>query len=166
VHRIWSLDIELLETFYAHENFDNFGDSVSISGNTVIVGAWQESSETGIDGNEDDNSLSGSGAAYVIVRDVTTNKWSQQAYLKASNAELYDEFDYSVDISGETIVVGAWQEEPQSSLYNSGAAYVFVRDGNTWSEQQYLKASNAGWDDKFGCSVSISGDTTAVGAKE
>ena len=60
------------------------GISVAVSGDTVVVGAFSESSNaTGINGNQDDNSAARAGAAYVFVRNGTT--WSQQAYLKASN---------------------------------------------------------------------------------
>ncbi|MCZ8240149.1 MAG: FG-GAP repeat protein [Leptospiraceae bacterium] len=103
--------------------------------------------------------------------------WSQQAYLKAPNAEANDQFGYSVSISGDTIVVGAiYEDSNQTTITNgatassnniavdSGAAYVFVRSGSNWSHQAYLKAPNAEAGDVFGYSVSISGDTIVVGA--
>jgi hypothetical protein len=92
------------------------------------------------------------GAAYVFVPDGTS--WSQQAYLKASNAEASDNFGYSVSVSGDTIVVGAYLEDSNAvgvdgdednddgSTTDSGAAYVFVRSGTDWSQLAYLKASN------------------------
>src|SRR5690606_29875211 len=116
--------------------------------------------------------VSSSGAAYAFVRNGT--EWTQQAYLKASNTGANDYFGYSVSISGDTIVVGAIYEDSNATGVNgnqnnngasgSGAAYVFVRDGTTWTQQAYLKASNTGADDYFGYSVSISGDTIVVGA--
>ena len=54
---------------------------------------------------------------------------------------------------------------PNESAGNAGAAYVFVRSGTTWSQQAYLKASNTGAGDQFGCSVAVSGDTVVVGAR-
>ncbi len=152
---------------------DQFGRSVSVSGDTVVVGAWQEDSDaTGVDGNQIDNSAAQSGAAYVFVRNGTT--WSQQAYLKASNTGAMDGFGQSVSASGDTLVVGAYLEDSNAtgvdgnqgdnSATNSGAAYVFVRNGTTWSQQAYLKASNTGAMDGFGQSVSASGDTLVVGA--
>lgn len=146
---------------------DQFGVSVAISGETIVVGAYQEASSA--TGGEGDNSATAAGAAYVFVR--SGSNWSQQAYLKASNAGAGDQFGYAVAISGETIVVGAHHEdsnatggEGDNSATNAGAAYVFVRSGNAWSQQAYLKASNTEGGDQFGISVGISGDTVVVGA--
>ncbi len=152
---------------------DQFGNSVAISGNTVVVGAFGEDSDAaGVDGSPANNSFASAGAAYVFVRNGTT--WSQQAYLKASNPDPNDLFGYSVAISGDTIVVGAFMEDSSDSgvdgdqsdngTMDSGAAYVFVRNGTTWSQQAYLKASNTGMGDWFGWPVAISGDTVVVGA--
>ncbi len=152
---------------------DGFGFSVSISGNTVVVGArLEDSNATGVDGDQNDNSASASGAAYVFVRNGAT--WTQQAYLKASNTDADDDFGFSVAVSGDTIVVGARGERSNAtgvdgnqlnnSSLNAGAAYVFVRNGSTWSQQAYLKASNSFAGDEFGRAVAVSGDTIVVGA--
>ncbi len=152
---------------------DQFGSSVAVSGDTIVVGAFGEgSSATGVDGNQADNSVAASGAAYVFVRNGTN--WSQQAYLKASNAGALDAFGYSTAISGDTAVVGARFEDSSAtgvdgnSLDNgspdSGAAYVFVRSGTIWSQQAYLKASNTETNDQFGISLSVSDNTAVVGA--
>ncbi len=152
---------------------DGFGYSVAISGDTVVVGApYEDSNAAGVNGNQNDNSASFAGAAYVFVRSGTT--WSQQAYLKASNTEAEDGFGTSVDISGDTVVVGARNEassaasvdgnQNDNSASFAGAAYVFTRSGDTWSQQAYLKASNAEANDGFGNSVAISGDSVVVGA--
>src|SRR5215831_5975309 len=80
---------------------DQFGSSVALSGNTLVVGAnFEASAATGVNGNQTDNSAHNAGAAYVFVRDGTN--WSQQAYLKASNTESNDNFS-RVAISGDTI---------------------------------------------------------------
>lgn len=156
---------------------DEFGDSVSISGNTLVIGAAREDSNAiGVNGNQSDNSTALSGAAYVFVR--TESIWIQQAYLKASNTDEFDAFGSSVSISGDTLVVGAKREASNATgvngdqnnnlTGNSGAAYVFVRIGTTWAQQAYLKASNTGGSaligDLFGNSISISGDTLVIGA--
>lgn len=152
---------------------DQFGRSVALSGDTVIVGAPNEdSSATGIDGDDADNAAQAAGAAYVFVRSGTV--WTQQAYLKASNAEAEDRFGWSVALSGDTAAVGALLEdsaarivggdETDDSAPNAGAAYVFVRSGVAWSQQGYIKASNADAGDDFGVSVAVNGDTLAVGA--
>ncbi|MCW5551288.1 MAG: FG-GAP repeat protein [Verrucomicrobiae bacterium] len=126
--------------------------------------------ESAINGNQLDNSLRDSGAAYVFVRD--GNGWSQQAYLKASNPDAGDCFG-SVAISGNTIVVGAPFEDSNAVGVNgdqfnnlgtdSGAAYVFVREGTNWTHQAYLKLSNTESGEEFGGSVAMSGDTILVG---
>ncbi len=153
---------------------DGFTASVSISGDTIVIGATGEDSHsTGVNGEESDNSLDYSGAAYVFVRNGET--WSQQAYLKASNTDAQDRFGHSVSISGDTLIVSSLREassargvdsdQTDNSFDNStGAAYVFVRNGNTWSQQAYLKASNTDSGDLFGSAVSISGDRLVVGA--
>ncbi|MEZ5355454.1 MAG: hypothetical protein R2762_22685 [Bryobacteraceae bacterium] len=138
-----------------------FGASVSIAGDTIVVGAPGES-----DGG------AGSGAIYVFKR--SGSVWTQQVYLKASNAEAGDEFGTAVAISGDTIVAGAPKESSGATGVNgdqannnqliSGAAYVFVRSGTSWTQQAYLKASNAEHGDQFGTAVAISAETVVVGA--
>jgi hypothetical protein len=149
---------------------DQFGYSVAISGDTLVVGAPREASDGS---SQDDDSDKGAGAVYVFVRE--NNQWSQQAYLKASNVAVSGFFGGSISISGDTLVVGASYESSGStgvngeqdiwSATNSGAAYVFVRNGETWSQQAYLKASNTDEGDLFGVSVGVSGDTIVVGAE-
>ncbi len=150
-----------------------FGCSVSIDDDTMVVGAWGEDSEsTGIDGDPFNHLAPNAGAAYVFVR--SGSSWSQEAYLKASNTAGNDQFGADVSLSDDTIVVGARFEASNAKGVNgdqasntgaySGAAYVFVRNGTTWSQQAYLKASNSDLWDTFGDSVSVSGDTIVVGA--
>ena len=131
---------------------DWFGRSVSLYGDTLAVGA---------------------NAVYVFVR--SGSQWSQQAYLKASNTGAYNDFGSSVSLYGDTLAVGADGEasnatgvngnQADNSAPSSGAVYVFARSGSQWSQQAYLKASNTGAYDFFGSSVSLSGDTLAVGAR-
>lgn len=130
------------------ENEDLFGWSVALSGDRLVVGApGEDSSATGVNGNQSSNAAPGSGAAYVFERSGTT--WTQQAYVKASNTDPDDGFGTRVAISGDTFVVGApWRT----------AAYVFSGAGGTWSQQAFLTGSTS-----FGDSVAISGDTVAVG---
>lgn len=153
--------------------FDEFGFSVSIFGDTIVVGARAECSiAVGVNGNQTNNLASHAGAAYVFTR--SGGAWSQQAYLKATNTDFGDNFGTSVAISGNTVVVGAWAEQSNAtgvngnqqndSLYEAGAAYVYVRSGATWSPQAYLKASNTNSGDEFGIAVAISGGTIVVGA--
>jgi FG-GAP repeat len=122
---------------------DQLGNSVAISGSTAVVGAWGKNG--------------GTGAAYVFVRSGTT--WSEQAELTASDGAGGDSFGNSVAISGSTAVVGAWGKN-----LGTGAAYVFIGSGTTWSQQAKLTASDGVMGDAFASSVSISGSTVVVGA--
>ena len=152
---------------------DNFGASVAVSGDTVVVGASiEDGSATGVNGADDD-AATNAGAAYVFVRNAGV--WSQQAYLKASNTDPDDGFGISVTVSGDTVVVGANGEDGSATTVNgpdddtlvtAGAAYVFVRIGGTWTQQAYLKPANAGLGDQFGNAVALAGDTLVVGAQQ
>ena len=159
---------------------DAFGSAVSLSadGRTLLVGAPLESSAaTGGVGNEADNSLRLSGAAYVFEREASGD-WRQRAYLKASNAGELDKFGSQLAISGDanTLAIGAPGEasaatgidgdQADDSQVQSGAVYVFAREAGGWRQQHYLKASNSALSDSFGDSLALSatGDTLAVGA--
>ena len=178
--------------------FDHFGEggaldghtgtSVAISGdgNTLAVGAQHESSDArGINGNQSDDSAYNAGAVYVYTG--SGANWTQQAYIKASNAEGGDHFGNVVALSadGNTMAVAAYWEssgatgvngdQADNSIPQAGAAYIFTRNGGTWSQQAYLKASNTGDPgeadlpgdgDQYGFSLTLSGDgnTVAVGA--
>ena len=162
------------------DSSDGFGYSVAISENAIVVGAQGEDSDaTGVtDGSgfygNDGNGTDLSGAAYVFLRDGST--WRQQAYLKPVISEYDTRFGFSVAISGQTIVVGAIQDRrvasgvTNGSGYSgetgdqSGAAYVFVREGVFWRQQAFLKASNNSSGQLFGISVAIDGDLIVVGS--
>jgi FG-GAP repeat len=164
---------------------DNFGYVVALSddGNTLGVSAYFEASAaTGVNGDQDDDSIPQAGAVYVFTR--TAGKWSQQAYLKASNTGRAadpndpndwgdgDQFGFSLALSadGNTLAAGAPSEDSRASginnlafqkddsLVSSGAVYVFARAGNTWSQQAYVKASNSDGGDLFGYSLGLSAD--------
>jgi hypothetical protein len=171
---------------------DVFGSAVALSGdgNTLAVGAPREdSAASGIDGTQTENcSLApfvncaqDSGAAYVFSRSAGT--WSQQAYVKASNTGSNDFFGSAVALSGDgdTLAVGAQLEDGTlpgvtpgavnevtagNAAVNSGAVYVFARSAGLWSQQAYVKATNAQGGDQFGTSVALSadGNSLAVGA--
>ncbi len=154
------------------DDFDSFGWSLGISGDTILVGAQQEASDaTGVGGTQTDNSLAGAGAAYVFLRTGTT--WAQQAYIKATNPGKNDGFGSSVALDGNTAVVSApWESskatgvggnQADNSATNSGAVYVYTRTGTTWTPQAYVKATNTAAND-FLANVAISGDALVVGA--
>ena len=164
------------------------GDAVALSadGNTLAVGApFESSAATGIDGREDDDSMFGAGAVYVFTRDA--GRWTQQAYVKASNPGLTDYFGFAVALSadGDTMAVSAYFEasgdsgvhgdQSDDTLPQAGAVYLFARDSGRWSQQAYLKASNTqagGFEnelsggDQFGFALALAadGNTLAVSA--
>jgi hypothetical protein len=199
---------------------DKFGFALALSGdgNTLAIGATLEDSSArsinppspggsgGTGGGQADNSADSAGAAYVFVRNGST--WSQQAYVKASNADAGDQFGWSVALSrdGSTLAVGAQTEasaatgvnppspgaireadrpastarrvalppdpggtsadQADNSAADAGAVYVFTRKGTAWTQQAYVKASNAQAGDRFGFSLTLSGDghTLAAGS--
>jgi hypothetical protein len=137
---------------------DGFGWSVAVAGDTVVIGAYsEESGATGVNGDQGDNSAPVSGAAYVFVRSGT--RWSQQAYLKASNTGLSDLFGHALGVSGDTLVIVAYREDSNATGVNgyqgnngavsSGAGYAFI-DLEAWAD--------------MGCALAgVSGDPLLVG---
>ena len=122
-----------------------FGRSVSVSGDTAIVGS-----------SGDDSS---SGSAYIYKFDGTN--WNETK-LVASDAAGNDQFGFSVSISGDTAIVGSFLDDDAGT--DSGSAYIYKFDGTNWNETK-LVASDAAGSDQFGRSVSISDDTTIVGSQ-
>lgn len=146
------------------DSFDRFGASVSLANDTIAIGAPSEGG--------------GVGAVYVFTRVGTT--WTQEAYIRSSNAggssarfDSPDAFGSRVVVSGDTLAVGAPGEDSNAvgvngnqsdnSALDSGAVYIFARSGGAWSQQAYVKASNAEAGDGFS-RVALVGDTLVVGA--
>ena len=145
---------------------DSFGYSVALFGDTLAVGAKGEDSnangiQQGSPADPNNNDTQNSGAVYMFTRGGVT--WTQQAYIKASNPGINNVFGWSLALHGETLVVGAPFEA--STITNSGAVYVYIYNGASWTPQSYVKTSNPGENDTFGWSVALSDDTLAVGAK-
>jgi len=128
---------------------DLFGYSVAIDRDTVIVGARDE-----------DSSGNNAGAAYIFTR--TGSTWKQQQKIVGVDTSGNDKFGYSVAIDGDTVIVGAFTED--SSGNDAGAAYIFTRSVNVWSQQQKIVGVDTSGNDQFGYSVAIDGDTVIVGA--
>jgi hypothetical protein len=129
---------------------DRFGCSVSVSGDTAIVGAYLDSDNGG-----------SSGSAYVFARSGST--WSQAAKLTPHDGAALDLFGLSVSVDGDTALVGAPFDD--DSGMESGSAYVFSRSGSVWTQSAKLTAADGAEADWFGGSVSVSGDITVVGAR-
>lgn len=139
---------------------DNFGASLALEGDTLVVGALGEgSSATGVDGDQSSDQVRsiGSGAAYVFLR--SGSAWTQQAYLKASVVEVGAQFGGALALSGDTVAVGA-----AKGAGGTGVVYVFARTGALWAHEAVLVASNAEAEDDFGASLALEGDTLIVGA--
>ena len=124
------------------EQYDYFGHSVAINGDTALVGA----------------SGHGFGAAYIFTYSGTS--WTEQSKLIASNGQEYDNFGRSVAINGDTALVGGYENFDYTP--NDGFAYIFTRTGTNWTEQTRLVAS--GVTNRFSTSIGISGSTAIVGA--
>ncbi|UCE61019.1 MAG: FG-GAP repeat protein [Phycisphaerales bacterium] len=138
---------------------DELGNAVAISGDTAVVAAHFDDDACPEDHNCD------SGSVYVFQREGT--QWGQVAKLTASDALMWDNFGRSVAIDGDTIVVGANLDD--GTDYNTGSAYVFTKPPGGWSDMtETCKLTPAGpeaWQDEFGVSVSISGNTILVGSQ-
>ena len=158
------------------DNDDEFAGAISISADTIAIGALGEDSDaTGINGDQASESSDGAGAVYIFTRSGST--WSQQAYVKASNTTtggVNGYFGNSVAILGNRLAVGANVEassatgidgnQTNTAAPASGAVYLFTWDGSNWIQQNYLKASNTNQLDQFGSSVALTTDTVVVGA--
>ncbi|MCP4106398.1 MAG: hypothetical protein GY749_12840 [Desulfobacteraceae bacterium] len=143
----WNLDAKI--TANDGRFYDYFGCSVSISGDYAIVGA-----------NEKNSSGTDAGSAYIFKRDEIT--WSQQDKITATDAADYDYFGSSVSISGNYAIVGAYGDDDNGSL--SGSAYIFYRDGNSWRHYEKITPSDGAPSDRYGSSVSISGNCAIAGS--
>jgi hypothetical protein len=127
---------------------DWFGHSVAVWGDTALVGAvYDDVGATSVN----------QGSAYVYTRSGTT--WSQQQRLTADDGAAGDDFGWSVALSGDTALIGAFGAHAYQ-----GSAYVFARSGTSWTQQKQLAADDPGPVHGFGCSVALSGDTALVGA--
>lgn len=145
----WTEEAQLFASAGALD--DGFGFSMAIDSDTVVVGAP----------NDDGTGGEQTGAAYVFVR--TGSVWSEQAKLVAADPHPYDRFGWRVAVFGDTIIVGAPDDDGPGGL-NAGSAYVFVKIGGDWTQQAKLTAPDSRDNDRFGCAVAIAGDTALIGA--
>lgn len=130
---------------------DLFGISVAIDGNTILVGA-----------DLHDEKAENAGAVYVYV--LEENKWKQEAKLMASDGGKTDIFGVRVALSENTALVSARRDDTEELGIDAGSAYIFVRDGSTWTQQVKLTSPDGQADDRFGRGVALSGDTAIISA--
>jgi hypothetical protein len=160
VLNMWSFQTTLSSSFNDVQNA--FGISLAISGDTILVGSALASASGDFEGK-------------VTVFKKNENVWNGEAILIASNGEFLDFFGFSVAVENDRAVIGAYNEdsnaigvngdEGNNTTNNSGAAYVFHRNGTEWTQEAFLKSSQSKSEDKFGWSVAISGETIVIGAK-
>jgi hypothetical protein len=164
----WTQQAYLKPTYL--DLFDGFGYSVAIHQDTIAVGSWKEASGKTDDPRDDSASYSGAVYIFTLQGDV----WTQSAYVKAPQPGVSDLFGFSVAIWGDTLAVGAPEEDSSARGINgdltddssiaSGAVYVYQRNGTNWDFQAYLKASNTDPEDRMGTALSLYEDTLAVGS--
>ena len=145
----WSQQAKL--TAQVPQSLDLFGASLALNGNTAVIGAYADDTARGVD----------SGSATVFVRSGTT--WTQQAVLTARDGRTDDGFGYSVDISGNRVVVGSYLDS-HHNLSAPGSAYRYLRSGGAWTQQVKITAPDPTAGAHFGVSVAIDADTAIAGA--
>ena len=133
---------------------DQFGNSVSIDGNYLAIGAPNEDHDT-----SNANFLSNSGSAYLFSKD-NFGIWNQQQKIVSLDRTSDDEFGFSVSLSGSKTLVGAYKEDEDSlggnSLSSAGSAYLFeLQTSGNWNQLSKLVASDRESTDFFASSVSI-----------
>lgn len=133
---------------------DQFGYSVSISGDYLIVGASGKNTNTG--------------AAYIFKRECCTT-WIEVQKIEAGDKAIEDYFGFSVSISGGYAIVGAYQEDEDkngaNTLSAAGSAYIYkLQSGGNWTQEQKIVASDRQASDRFGISVAVNGENIVVGA--
>lgn len=140
---------------------DMFGFNVDIDGTYLIASAHQEDEDVA-----GTNTLNNAGSAYIFERD-GAGVWVEVQKIVASDRGGSDRFGSSVTVHGNFIAVGAVQEDQDvnggGTLFNSGSAYVFMRDGTgTWSELQKIVSSDRANSDLFGHSIAMGNDATII----
>ena len=130
-----------------------FGSALAIDNGTLVAGAFNKSVNN-----------APYGAAYIFTGSGGT--WTQQAKLFDPTSTVNDKFGFSVDISGNSVIVGTPGQNGLGAEDGRGFAYIFTGSGSSWTQQQKIISSDRAAGDSFGIDVAIDGDTAAVGASE
>lgn len=137
---------------------DGFGSALAISGNSLVIGAPGEASDSrGLDQIQTNNPVPGAGAAYVFMGGA--GSWAQTTYMKAPISSAGNGFGAAVAVDGNMVVIGAPGVDN-----HAGAAYVFVHGSNGWYQQNGLAAPVPVAEAQFGSSVAVSPNWIVVGA--
>lgn len=155
----WSFQQKIVASDRFTDDF--FGQSVTIDGQYIIVGAW----------SEDENVAGGAtiaqaGSAYIFKN--TADVWAQTQKIVASDRAAADYFGWSVSISGNYAVIGAYTEDENvggsGTMSEAGSAYIFLNTAGTFSQVQKIVPTDRAASDFFGYSVDIDGSYLIVGA--
>jgi hypothetical protein len=130
---------------------DEFGYAVALSGNTALIGARFDSV----------GGWNNRGSAYVFTRSGTS--WTMQQKLTAADGVMNDHFGFAVALSGNTALIGAYNDDVGTNT-DQGSAYVFTRNGTTWTQTKQLLAADGAAGDNFGRSVALDGETALIAA--
>ena len=142
----WNLQAAIFASDAATADF--FGGSVSLDGDSLLVGAFG-----------DDDAGPNSGSTYVFTR--TLGIWSQQAKLVANDAQAGDLFGLSAGLEGDVAIMGAPYDDDQG--LDTGSVYSFRRTGQGWAQQAKLLSPSPHQKDYFGSSLAVSSGTVLVG---
>jgi hypothetical protein len=153
---------------------DRFGIRVELDEDTMVVGGHlEDSASREINGDQLDNSAVDAGAAWVYRRN-SDGTWALEAYLKPDNLDELDFFGQNFGLSGDLLAVaangeasgdtGVGGDSASNDAPSSGAVYLFQREGTTWQQIEYIKASNTESGDNFGFNIAMSSSLLVVGA--
>ena len=158
----WNFNQKIIA--FDRDDNDNFGESVSISGNYAVIGASAEDED-----HLGENTINSAGSAYIFKRN-QLDQWNFIQKITASDRAQFDQFGESVSISNNTIVTGAFYDDEnfngEATLNNAGSVYVFKRNNlDYWDEVQKISASDRNINDELGRSVSIDSSFIICGVK-
>ena len=135
--------------------YDQFGSSLALEGDTLVIGAPERFFCTGCD-----TSIESGGRVYVHTRDAS-GIWTEQARLQPANLDMFHRFGATLALEGDTLTVGA----PEGGADGGGAVYVYTRDADgVWSEQAPITALDTSIYDRFGSVLSLEGGVLLIGA--
>ena len=162
-----SADLEEIAELVASDGqrYDSFGGAVALSGRSAVISAIQDVLAPGVQGAPPGTN-GAQGSAYVFEQNSSGGPWPEIAKRKGSDSVLGDRFGASVAIDGDTIVVGA-RDDDHPGIHSAGSAFVFARDQggpNAWGQVGKLLGSNPEIGARFGHATAVSGDTLVVGA--
>jgi len=152
----WSETQKLIAS--SRDKFDEFGTSVGINGNAVVVGAP----------SDDEDGAFNSGNSYIFEKD-GSGTWNETQRIVPLDIAGGDQFGYASSIQNGMVLIGSIRQEfdadGNNQLLNSGAAYIFEKEGNgSWTQSQKLVPADRSSSTYFGISLELKGDNAIIGA--